>query len=236
MLYTQRSKDLYFLFWTCSHLLPVPDSVDELRSEWYRTGNIRRFNFIDRASQMLPIGKNGLYYTRTGHLGTSRCLRRLTRTISCRGYVTNVEPVPPATSGRHIIVTQRPDYWSNRTTPNTYVVHVDSLHMINQHLQWTTVILDHIKPATNTSYERNPDRHINGELSPTWVEIDHVLRTRGCTIVYTDCTSSIHTVLDYMFIVQTRYKSQKFIARKFCVAYSSVLRIAESLLLEGILI
>jgi hypothetical protein len=234
--YANRHVDLYFLFWVCSHRLPIPYSLDTLRSNWYRTDTARRLVCIDKGSQMLPVGKCGLYYTRSGHLGTSEDLSRLIRTVSCRGYVTTIEPELPRL-GVHAIVTNRPHHWVDRTSNNICIIHVDDVHTLSPDLYWDCVILDHIKPSTPSVCYRHPDdRHLSGSISPDVIRVDNAFHMRKRTIVYAESPESTIDLIECMFILQTFYIGELFIGKKFTRAYASFVRLTETMLLEGILI
>jgi hypothetical protein len=241
IIYKRRQIDLYLLFWICSHRLPIPDSLDSLRSSWYRTNKKRRRTMVDKGSQMIYSGQGDLFYTRTGHLGTRQELRRLIRTVSCRGYVATTEPVLSQV-GRHVVITQRPLYWVGRVHTNVSVVHVNDIYLLNRNVQWSTAILDHLEPATPTDCRRFPDnRQLTGQLSPTWIRIDTMCPFRQNTVVYVqEPTSSSIQLLEYIFILQTTYQGQPFITLIsdciFTLSYQSAIRVAETMLLEGILI
>jgi hypothetical protein len=236
LVYANRRESLYVLFWVCSHRLPIPASLDALRSHWYRTGTVRRLSCIDKGSQMLPVGRYGLYYTRTGHLGTCEELSHLIRTVSCRGYMTVAEPVL-SVHGIHVIVTNRLEYWADRIASNIHVIRVDDVHTLNPDIHWDSVILDHIRPSTPSVFYRYPDdRHLSGSVSTDWIQVDNALRMRRLTIVYEEPISSTVNLLESMFIIQTMYRGEIFIGREFTQEYASVVRLTETLLLEGIIV
>jgi hypothetical protein len=236
VLYRNRHQDLYFLFWVCSHRLPLPDSFEKLRSHWYRRGTVRRLICIDKGSQMIPIGQGGLWYSRTGHMGTREELAHLVRTVSCRGYVTRDEPVLPIV-GVHVIVTDRPDYWSGRVSANTLLVHIVDLQTLDPNTPWDSVVLDRISTPIPTCCSVYPDsRHLSGSISADWIRLDTTFPLRKTTIVYTESIASSVEMIEYMFILRTRYRGELFINRVFNRELYSVIRLAETMLLECIII
>jgi hypothetical protein len=241
--YLNRNKDLYFLFWICSHRLPIPKSFNDLRSpgyQWCHSGVGRRTHCVDTGSQMLPIGQSGLYYTRTGHLGTTEELSRLIRTVSCKGFVTLVQPVLP-TIGNHVIITRRPRYWAD-TSYTGRVVHVDTVPQLDPGIiHWDSVVLDldSIRPSPSCcSVLYFPDhRHVSGSIDAEWVRIHTTLLQRTTmTIVYTEVppSSTLH-LLEYMFLLQTMYRGERFIGADFTQERHSVMRVAETMLLAGMI-
>jgi len=239
--YRNRNTDLYFLFWVCSHRLPIPDSFEQLRSHWYRRmGTIRRrTHCVDTGSQMLPLGGlGGLCYTRTGHLGTPAELSHLIRTVSCMGYVTSLSPVL-STAVKHVIITRRPHYWTDRVGPAVRVMHVDMIHQLDPGTHWESVVLDldTIYPSTPSRCGTFPDyRHLSGSISPSWVQIHTTFLLRTMTIVYTQTPPSCTLdILEYMFLLQTTYRGERFVESDFSCERSSFMRLAETMLLSGMI-
>jgi hypothetical protein len=235
-MYNERSdRDLYFLFWLCSHLLPIPDTLTELRTCRTYKGT-RRMICVDKGSQMLPIGHDGLYYTRTGHMGQRQELIHLIRTVSCRGYVTQHQPVLPGAGGHHIVITRRVGHWTPSVGNNTVVIHVDQVTQLDPNIPWDSVVLDNIHPSTISSYYLYPDtRHLSGKISCDWVLFDTYFKHRTKTIVYTESKSTDINIVDYMFLLQTRYRGETFITATYTMERSSLMRVAETLILEGII-
>jgi hypothetical protein len=240
--YRNRNEDLYFLFWVCSHRLPIPESFEELRSQWNRSAvSTRRTHCVDTGSKMFPVGKCGLYYTRSGHLGTAEDLARLTRTVSCMGYVTPIRPVL-STIGKHAIVTRRPEHWQavvGTHTDTVQVVHVDTIHHRDPEIHWDTVVLDldSIRPSETSKYYTVGDyRHMSGSICSEWVRIHTAFLLRKMTIIYTEVPpSSTLDILEYMFLLRTKYMCAHFVDENFTCGRSSFMRLAETMLLEGML-
>jgi hypothetical protein len=229
LLYKNRDKDMYFLFWVCSHRLPIPKKTLQSQCQHSR----RRIVCIDRASQMLPLGHNGLFFTRTGHLGTSQELSPLIRTLSCRGYVTRVKPVVP-TVGRHLVITHEPTSW-DYVPYGTMVMNMNHIHHLDPSIQWDTVILDNIQaPVPSVCALYPDDRHLSGSICTTWVFLDSLLLMRKTTIVYVRYPVTDIDIVDYMFITQTRYKREQFIGSTYTQERSSIMRVAETMFLDGI--
>ena len=191
---------------------------------------------------MLPLGQCGLYYTRTGHLGTEEELAHLIRTVSCMGYVTPIRPVL-STTGKHVYVTRRTDHWKDVVgthTDTVQVVHVDTIHHLDPGIQWDSVVLDldTIRPSKTSMYCTFPDyRHLSGSICPEWVRIhDTFLLHTTMTIIYTEVPpSSTLDILEYMFLLQTKYMGKRFVGDIFTCGRSSFMRLAETMLLAGML-
>jgi hypothetical protein len=230
VLYKNRDADTYFLFWVCSHRLPIQQT---LRPQCQHIPVHRRRACIDKGSQMLPLGHTGLFFTRTGHLGTSKELSPLIRTLSCRGYVTRVKPVLPKI-GRHLVITRDTDNWKHAPR-NTLVMHMNAIHHLEPGIQWDTVILDNIQSSVSSVCAFYPDaRHVSGSICATWVALDNLLLFRQMTIVYVRYPVTDIDIVDYMFITQTRYRGEKFIGTTYTQERSSIMRVAETMFLDGI--
>lgn len=237
-IYANRNTDLYLLFWVCSHRLPIPDCIDDLRSHWYRPGTTmtrRRTHCIDKGSQMLPVGQGGLYFTRTGHLGTPTELARLVRSVVCNGYVTATRPLLQ-TTGRHVLVTNRPLYWAN--CPAVYtIIGVEHLHSLDPSIAWDSVVLDQIRPSSPSVCYAYPDhRHLSGSISPDWLYVHSAVSKRMQTIVFVaQLPATTLDILDSMYLLQINYRGMQFIGDRFNQERVSFFRLAETLLLEGLL-
>ena len=230
-MYNERcDRDLYFLFWFCSHRLPIPDTLTGFRT----CCDTRRMICVDKGSQMLPIGRDGLYYTRTGHMGSRQELSHLIRTVSCRGFVTPSQPILPRT-GHHIVITRRVGHWTPFVDSNTDVVHVDQMTRLDPNIQWDSVILDNIQPSTRSSCYLYPDiRHISGNISLEWVLFDTYFKYRKKTIIYMESRSTDIDIVDYMYLLQIRYRGETFIGATYTIERSSLMRVSETMILEGI--
>jgi hypothetical protein len=209
-LYKNRYRDLY-----------SPSSVH------------RRRVCIDRGSQMLPLGHNDLFFTRTGHLGTSKELSPLIRTLSCRGYVTRMKPVLPSV-GRHIVITHEPNEWKH-VPHGTIVMNMNHIYQLDPGIKWDTVILDNIQAPVPSVCGRYPDdRHLSGSISMTWVFLDNLLLLRQMTIVYVRYPVTDIDIVDYMFLTQTRYRREQFIGSTYTQERTSMRRVSETMFLDGI--
>ena len=230
LLYKNHDRDLYFLFWVCSHRLPIQETLYSLRDH---SSVHRRRVCIDRGSQMLPLGHNDLFFTRTGHLGTSKELSPLIRTLSCRGYVTRVKPVLPSV-GRHLVITPEPHEWEH-VPHGTIVMNMDHIYQLDHGIKWDTVILDNIQAPVPSVCKRYPDdRHLSGSISTTWVSLDNLLLLRQMTIVYVRYPVTDIDIVDYMFLTQTRYRREQFIGSTYTQERTSMIRVSETMFLDGI--
>ena len=227
--YVNRDRDLYFLFSILSRRLPLPTSMEELRCS-HRDPPSHQ-TLIEAGTRFLPLDSSGLYYTRTGHLGTLTDLQRLTRVVRCGGYVTRRQPTLPA-MGHHAIITTRPQ-WSY---PSSVVrIHPDQLPYVDQDRAWDTVILDHLQPTPASVCVSYPDaRHVSGHIAPLWVRIEQVFGRRKQTIIWTETSLSEPCLLEYMYLLQTTYQQCRFISIQYTLPRSVVRRVAETFVLEGI--
>ena len=192
---------------------------------------------------MLPAGRCGLYYTRSGHLGTVEELAHLTRTVSCMGYVTPIRPVL-STTGKHVIVTRRTKHWKavvGTHTDTVQVVHADTIHHLDPGIHWDSVILDldTIRSSKRSNYYTVPDYphvQLSGSICPEWGRIHTTFFLRKMTIIYTDVPpSSTLDILEYMFLLQTTYRGERFVESDFSCERSSFMRLAETMLLVGMI-
>ena len=234
-MYANRNRDLYFVFWICSHCLPIAHTLTGLRSHVAHRSGSRRLTCVDKGSQMLPLGQHGLYYTRNGHLGRRQELAHLIRTVSCRGYVTTIQPLLYNTGGRHIVLTRRVGHWSPSAVGNTVVVHVDHITHMDPTIPWDYVVLDNIRLSSQSKCYLYPDsRHLSGKIAHDWLLFDQYFSNRKKTIVYMESLSTDVDLVDYMYILQTRYRGEQFIGNTYTRERASVVRLAETMILEGI--
>jgi len=238
-LYTNRDSDLYFLFWVCSHILPIPTSLPVLRSQWSGTKRMtysERTSCVDKGSQLLPIGQHGLFYTRTGHLGTLPEMHRYSRSVTWHGYVTHVKPRLSHTGKRIVIITNRVHHWVDDVDADahTLVIHVDTIHQLDPTMHWDSVILDNLCTST-PSIANVYSRQLRGWISPEWVRITDAVPFRRESILYTELRPSDLNLIEYLFLLQTTYNGEECIAKRFTIPTTTLVRVLETLLLEGIL-
>lgn len=238
LLYTNRNTDLYFLFWVCSHLLPLPASLSVLRSQWHNV-KIRssgRTSCVDKGSQLRPVGTRELFYTRTGHLGKPTDLHRLRRSVSWRGHMTAVKPTLSRV-GKHVLITTRVHHWLeevSRVPSDTLLIHVENLAQLDPKTYWDSVILDNICPST-PSVSAVYSRQMSGWISPEWIRISDAVQSRQTTIIYTDIRPSDLTIIEYLFLLQTTFNGETCICPHFTMQTSTLVRVVETLLVEGII-
>ena len=253
-IYAQRDAYLYFIYWVFSHRLPIPSTLTNLRKAHVSAGAVASHSrrpagacaranacVVDTGSRMLPLvgGDAGaLFFTRTGHLGTSHELSHYTRLLTCRGYVTPWKPVIPCT-GRHLVVTHRVAYWKQHDgagcDSNTVVCPTDYLSLLDPTTQWDSVILDHLRPATKSTCWHYPDsRHLSGTISPDWIQVNAVTRCRKQTVVFRTLPCSDLDLVDDMYLLQATYRGERFIVPDYTRERVMVVRVAETMLLEKI--
>jgi hypothetical protein len=230
--YANRHKDLYFLFSVLSQRLPLPTSMGALRC--FQPVPPRHREYIDLGSRLLPLGSSGLYYTRTGHLGTPSDLKHLIRIVQCNGYVTSQRPTM-SNIGRHVVVTQRK---VSGFPSSIRVISMDRLHDLSQEDQetaWDTVVLDHLQPTQLSEYAAFPDdRHLSGSIASSWVLLDRMFSRRKTTIVWTGLPVCERSLLDYMYLLRITYRKERFIRARYIRDCMALCRVAETMLVTGI--
>jgi hypothetical protein len=103
-------------------------------------------------------------------------------------------------------------------------------------VEWDTVILDNLRPTIMSVCTTYPDhRHLSGVVSPEWILLNDVLGLRKTTIIYTEVPPTDIDLIDYIFLLQTQYRGETFIQSVYTRERAAVVRLTETLLLEGII-
>jgi hypothetical protein len=96
-------------------------------------------------------------------------------------------------------------------------------------------VFDHLQPARPSECFAFPDdRHLSGCISDTWVDLDRLLTRRKTTIIWTSTPVSECSLVDYMYLLQTVYRRSRFISPRYTRERAAVCRVAETMLLSGI--
>jgi hypothetical protein len=233
-MHTHRHRDAYFVYSVFSRRLALPQTVSDLVRGTHACahGYLRMHTYVDTAARCLPLGRPGLFYTRTGHMGTSKELAAVCRLVRCPGRVVAGHHQFSRT-GRHLVVTSEhcPSVWpahvcvrtASTLGPDEYATH------------WDTVVLFHLPGADTTQYGTFPDaRHLSGCIDTVWADVHHSLPHRSHTVICTGEVLSEARLLTYLHVLGVCYHGILLVPRQFVLGTFLLIRVTETLLLNGL--
>jgi hypothetical protein len=232
-LHQRKTEDAYFIYWLFANILPLPHSLSSLSRPGTTVGP-QRSHCIEVGSRLIPwdagATQERLYYIRSGHMGTATDLKSHIYTVSCRGYMTNRQPILSGIRGRHLVITDTIGCWKH-THNNTIVCTPQQIHNLDPTTRWDTVILDHINPEIYDG--QLTGRYIHGRISPSLVRLNALCKHRHHTILYNEWIPEYNRLFNTLFLLHTTYKREKLIAPEFTIALHTVRRVVETLLVSG---
>ena len=233
-----RHRDAYFLYAVFSRRLALPRTVPELLQHASVPGRPLASGagptYVDTAARCLPLGRPGVFFTRTGHMGTSAELAGVCRLVRCPGHMVHTRPELPST-GRHLVVT-------GEHTPSAWPAHVcvrspSTLSQADRDTHWESVVFFHVPGAGTTQYRSFPDaRHLSGCINAVWADVHHCLPHRSRTLICTRESLSEACLLTYLHVLGVCFHGKNVLPRQFVTPLFLLVRVLETLFLNGVLL
>lgn len=227
-----RERDMYFVYYSLTNRLPLSSSL-MTASNLY----IQKSGTHSRAPNVYthPLHLSGdVYYTRSGHIGSWSELRCRSRDVEWYGHVICTLPCPEPGM---VVVTTRRRTVTWREAGFETVVTVEDVGS-----GWptgaTVLVIDGAAIPTQPSLYAYPDgRHLSGSMTDTLQRIDRIAR-QSTMVLYDSATKPMtdQWIVDCMFLLQVTHDGRRFITDSFTHLRSTIIQIAETLFIHGILV
>lgn len=234
----KRDRDLYFVYYALTMRLPLSTSLTAAADLHVpsRRPKIHHLRTPDVYTHPLPL-RDGVYYTRNGHIGTQAELQDGSEEVECRGYVLSSPPRPEQARDM-VLVTSR--HRARLWTGFGQVVTLEDLFTYGDSAYaYPTIVID--GPAvtsTQTMIHAYPDgRHLSGTISDALHAIDRAYASRQSTIyIHPTMTVSDQYVIDCLFLFQVSHGDHRLITGAFTHCRTKLIQVAETLFLQGVLL
>ena len=233
-LYTNRVRDTYFIYTVFSLLLPTERTIQGMLDT--HRGHVfpRRDapEYTDTCTQPLPVKDTTFHFTRMGHIGTLEHLATVRRTVVCHGHLSNDSR--NVFMGACLVITTNP---RSDWPANCVVRTVAELTRADFSRLWQSVVLDEILDEDRLDPVAFPDgRHLSGCIEDVWVRLRDLVHGDCRVIIQTRARLTLGRLLSYLYIMRVEFGATLLIPqRHFTVATSVLVRVTETLLLNGVL-